>query len=58
VDGWKNETAPETTGSPVTTTVTGLLLVVVDKGNHWLCQWKKRAYSEGRSRQNKSSSIE
>ena len=31
---------------------------VRDKDNHWLCQWKKRAYSEGKSRQNKNSSIE
>ena len=31
--------------------------IVWDKVNHWLCQWKKRAYSEGKSRQIKNSSI-
>ena len=30
----------------------------LNKDNHWLCQWKKRAYSEGKSRQIKNSPIE
>ena len=28
-----------------------LLHIVVDKDNHWLCQWTKKAYSEGKRRQ-------
>ena len=31
----------------------GLFCFVVDKDNHWLCQWTKRALSEGKSRQRK-----
>ena len=29
----------------------------LDNVNHWLCQWAKKAYSEGKSRQRKNSSI-
>ena len=37
--------------------IQNILRIVVDKGNHWLCQWRKRAYSEGKSRQEKASKI-
>jgi len=33
-------------------------LVCLDKVNHWLCQWAKKAYSEGKRRQIKNSPIE
>ena len=32
-------------------------LLCLDNVNHWLCQWAKKAYSEGKSRQRKNSSI-